>query len=159
MMSRNLQRMIQLADEFFETKNDPEQISIDRETMLRLKEIHPSTMEEKTTSDGPVAWILVIPTTNAVMRKFLAKKINERGLLDGTSTGGTYEAVYLCSALVLPEFRRRGLAKRLAVKAIRTIRKKHPIKHLFCWAFSDEGKGLAKSIAAEVKLPLHGRKP
>ena len=45
-MSSNFDRMIQLADEFFQTKNDPSQISVTEDVMERLKQIHPSTMSE-----------------------------------------------------------------------------------------------------------------
>ncbi len=46
MVEENLERMIDLADEFFEMKNDPLQISVDEKTRMRLKGIHSSTMTE-----------------------------------------------------------------------------------------------------------------
>jgi len=153
----NLERMIQLAQEFFNTKEDPDQISVDEETRARLLAIHPSTMTEVKNDDGPIVWILVIPTTIAVMEQFLAKNINEQQLLQKTSPGGRYEAVYLCSALVLPEHRGKGMAKRTAVQAVREIQKGHAIKDLFAWTFSVEGERLAVSIARELGLPLRLR--
>lgn len=157
MSAANLERMIALADEFFKVKNDPSQISVTEETMERLTKIHPSTLNERRTKDGPIAWVLVLPTTKALMSQFIQKKITEQVLLDKTPTAGVYDAVYLCSALVLPEHRGKGLAKELSVQAIKSIRQQHPIKSLFCWAFSDEGKRLAASIAGEVGLPLYER--
>lgn len=154
MGDENLERMIRLAEEFFETKNDPAQITVDGETMDRLRRIHPGTLTEQTDEKGPIAWILVIPTTSAVMEKFVAKEINERELLDVTPLGATYDALYLCSALVLPEHRGKGVAKRLLSQAVRSIQKDHPIKHLFTWAFSVEGERLADSVARECTLPL-----
>ena len=53
----NLERMIQLAEEFFAVKNDPSQISINRKVTLRLKNIHPNSMRKKTCT-GPIAWVL-----------------------------------------------------------------------------------------------------
>lgn len=153
----NMKRMIQLAEEFFDVKNDPDQISVDEETRGRLLEIHPSTMSEVRNEDGPIVWILVIPTTSDVMEQFLAKSINERQLLQNTSHGERFEAVYLCSALVLPEHRGKGLAKRAAVQAVREIQKQHPIKNLFAWTFSKEGEGLSVAIAKELQLPLRLR--
>lgn len=153
----NLARMIRLAEEFFAAKKDPSQISVNKKVMLRLKRIHPGTMMEKSTSEGPVAWILVIPTTQILMEQFNAKKINERELLNKTPLRATYDSLYLCSALVLPEYRGRGLAKRLIVKAIKSIQKEHPIHCLFYWAFSREGKKLAASVAGELSLPLYKR--
>jgi len=157
MREQNLQRMIHLAEEFFAVKSDPSQISVDEEVMALLERIHPATVSEERDENGPVAWVLVIPTTRDVMDRFITRTISERDLLDQTLVGGNYAAVYLCSALVLPEYRRRGLAKRMAVDAVRSIQRDHQITDLFFWAFSEEGKTLASSIAREVLLPLHER--
>jgi hypothetical protein len=153
----NLVRMIQLAEEFFATKKDPSQISITKRVMLRLKKIHPNTMTEKSTTKGPVAWILVIPTTHSFMEQFITGKITERELFNTVPLRVKYDSVYLCSALVLPEYRGRGLAKNLMIKAIRSMQKEHPITCLFYWAMSKGGKKLAASVAAEFSLPLYRR--
>ena len=150
--------MIRLAEEIFAVKNDPSQISVDRKTMLRLKKIHPNTMTEKSTNKGPIAWMLVIPTTHKLMEQFIAKNINERELLNKTPLRVKYDSVYLCSALVLPEYRGRGLAKSLMIKAIKSIQKDHPITDLFYWGFSTAGRRLARSIAKELRLPIR-KKP
>lgn len=157
MISGNLERMIKLADEFFEAKNDPKQISINRETTTRLKKIHPSTMSELRSKKGPIAWALIIPTTRDLMERFIAKQINEQDLLFETPLRKKYDALYLCSALVLPEHRRRGLARRLILKSIRSILKQHPIKFFFYWGFSVAGRKLAASVAREFNLPLYKR--
>jgi len=156
-MKKNLERMITLADEFFEAKRDPMQISVDEETMAALKRIHPSTMGEIANADGPVAWVLVIPTTEKLMREFISKKINEHQMLQKTLPGMKYDALYLCSALVLPEERGKGLATGLLIKSITSIKKKHSIKYLFYWGFSVEGKKLASAVAKEFALPLFAR--
>lgn len=149
--------MIQLAEDFFAVKNDPSQISVNKRVMRRLNHIHPETITEKSTSKGPIAWILIIPTTQILMERFIAKNINERELYKKTPLHVKYDSIYLCSALVLPEYRGRGLAKRLMTKAIKSIQKDHPIKSLFYWAFSSEGKKLAASVARELSLPLFRR--
>ena len=151
--------MRELADEFFETKNDPAQITVTEEIIGRLREIHPATLTEESEADGPIAWILVIPTTFEVMEEFVDKTINERELLTSVIPGQRYDAVYLCSALVLPEHRGKGLARRLAVKAVRAIQKEHPIIYLFYWSFSVEGDRLANSLAREFDMPLFRRPP
>ena len=153
----NLERMIKLAEDFFETKNDPAQISISRESMRKLRKIHPGTLREKRDKSGPIACVVVVPTTHRLMDRFLTEKITEQQLLDRTHPGRSYDALYLCSALVLPEHRGKGLAKLLISRAIKSIQKQHPIKHLFYWAFSAEGKRLAASVAKEFGLPLYAR--
>jgi GNAT superfamily N-acetyltransferase len=154
MPPRNLEKMIALADEFFDAKNDPDQILVTEEVMARLRSIHPATIGEIAEEEGPVAWMLVIPTTHEVMERFIRKEISERQLLDLNAPHALYDALYLCSALVLPERRGRGLARGLATEAIRAIQRDHPIRELFYWGFSEEGDRLAESVARESGLPL-----
>lgn len=156
-MPDKLERMLQLVGDFFDVKNDPEQLSVTEEVMEKLKKIHPSTISEYNEGDGPIVWILLIPTTEAVMNRFLKKEISETQLLNETKPGVKYEAIYLCSASVLPEYRRKGLAKQVGNKAIHEIMKDHPIKALYYWAFSPEGQALAEKAAKELKLPLYKR--
>jgi len=59
--------------------------------------------------------------------------------------------------MVLEEYRRKGIAKRLILTAIENIRKKHPLKALFVWAFSKEGSLGAEEIASITVLPLYNR--
>jgi GNAT superfamily N-acetyltransferase len=94
---------------------------------------------------------------HGVMDQFIEKKISERDILDRTLPGQSYDALYLCSALVLPEHRGKGIAKRVLMSAIETIRADHPIKSLFFWAFSVEGERLAASVSRQYGLPLHRR--
>ncbi|WP_348811867.1 GNAT family N-acetyltransferase [Flavobacterium maritimum] len=151
----NLERMIQLAEEVFSVKNDPNQLDVNPAVLERLKQIHPATLSEYDDGNGPVAWILLIPTTLELMNRFIENKISEKELFDLTPLNTKYEALYLCSALVLQEYRRKGIAKRLTMEAIDNIRKDHPIKALFVWTFSKEGDLGAAEIARLTSLPLY----
>ena len=157
MPPKNFLRMIQLAGEFFDVENDPEQIQANEHVLERLRNIHPASMGEKCTRDGPVAWTLVFPTSHRLMELFIANKITERELLRRTRAGGKYDAVYLCSVLVLPEYRRKGIARRLAIQSIKSIQQQHSIHYLFYWPFGGAGKKLAEDIAHSLHLPLHLR--
>ena len=157
-MANNFDRMIELVNTFFDTRNDPDQISVTKEERAKLDAIHPATMSELANEDGPIVWILLIPTTQAVMERFLKGVISEKQLLEETNPGESYDAIYLCSASVLPEFRRQGLAKKVGGDAIQSIRKDHPIKALYYWPFSDEGRELANAAAKNMGLPLFERK-
>lgn len=157
MPKSNFERLIELATVTFAAHNDPEQLDIDEAVMEQLQKLHPSTIAEYN-QDGPVIWVLLIPTTTELMKQFLEHKIGERELLNQTIPGTVYNALYLCSALTLPEFRNKGFTKKLALDAIANIRKTHPIESLFFWGFSEHGAGLAKAIAAHEKLPLFERK-
>jgi GNAT superfamily N-acetyltransferase len=150
----NFDKMLRLADEFFSVRTDPDQLNVTPAVIDRLKQIHPATLSDESTADGPVVWILLIPTTGVLMNRFLAREINERELLDLTPAPGVYAALYLCSALVLPEYRRKGLAAKVAGDAVAAIRRDHPITTLFYWEFSGEGRRLAEAISRECGLPL-----
>ena len=153
----NFERMIQLADEVFATKEDPNQLDINEDVLAHLQRIHPATVCEYDDGHGPVAWVLVIPTTLELMNQFMKGIISERELFEQTPLNAVYETVYLCSAMVLEEYRRKGLARKLTVDAIEAIRKDHPITSLFAWTFSQEGLLFAEAIARLAKLPLYKR--
>jgi GNAT superfamily N-acetyltransferase len=155
----NLKRMIQLADEVFAAKNDPSQLSVDDGTMERLRALHSGTLSQEEDENGPFAWVLVVPTTQLLMEQFLSKEIGEKELLDRTPLNVRYDALYLCSALVLPEYRGRGAAQQLLIDAVSAVRKDHPIKDLFVWSFTPEGRRLAHRIAKNLSMPLRERRP
>jgi GNAT superfamily N-acetyltransferase len=154
----NFERMLQLADEVFATKNDPDQLDVNEEVIEHLQQIHPATVSEYDDGNGPVAWILLLPTTTELMHQFLEQKISEKELYEKTPSNISYDALYLCSAMVLAEYRRKGIAKKLTLKAVEAIRKTNPIKSMFVWSFSKEGDLGAKALAEITSLPLHKRK-
>jgi len=91
------------------------------------------------------------------MTQFIDQKISERELYELTPLNTKYEAIYLCSALLLEEFRGKGIAQKLCVTAIENIKRDHSIKALFYWSFSKEGEKLAEKISGLVGLTLHKR--
>ncbi len=157
-MSPNLLRLIALSDETFAAHADERQLQVDEDVMARLEKLHPATLSEYATEEGPAIWVLAIPTTETLMEEFLSGALTETELLDLTPLDVPYEALYLCSALTLPEFRHQGLTKKLALEAIAAIRTDHPIKTLFAWYFTQEGGWLANAIAQVTGLPLRERK-
>ena len=150
----NYERMIQLANDVFDTKNDPDQLDVNEAVIEHLHRIHPATVSEYDDGNGPVVWILLIPTTLELMNKFVTGEITEQQLLNQTPLDAAYEAIYLCSAMALEEYRGKGIPKRLTLEAIEKIRKDHPIKSLFVWPFSKQGDILAESLARSIDLPL-----
>jgi ribosomal protein S18 acetylase RimI-like enzyme len=153
----NFERMIRLADEVFAVKNDPSQLGVDEEVLERLHLIHPNTVSEEADANGPVAWVLLIPTTVDLMNRFLKSEITEKELFELTPLDTEYDALYLCSALVLEEYRRKGIARRLTLKAIESIQKDHPLRALFVWPFSEAGNQASESIAKLANLTLYKR--
>jgi len=151
----NYKLMLALIEEVFATKNDPNQIQVTPSQMKKLAKIHPDTLSEIANENGPLIWILVIPTTIRVMHDFLQGKITEKGILDETPISEKYQAIYLCSATALPETRCKGNTKALCIKAISSMMQSHPIEHLFVWPFTSVGMQLAQCIANHTQLKLH----
>ena len=151
----NYERMIQLSDEVFSSRTDPDQLNVDEKVMKHLQLIHPDTLSEYEEGNGPICWILCIPTTLDLMNQFIDQKISERELYELTPLNAKYEAIYLCSALLLEEFRGKGIAQNIAIQALERIRIDHAIKALFFWAFSKEGEKLAEKVSKLIGLPLY----
>jgi predicted GNAT family acetyltransferase len=154
----NFERMIALAEQVFDVRNDPDQLDVDQDVLSKLESLHPASVSEEDNGEGPVAWVLLVPTTCALMEAFLKGEISERELFLRTEQGLSYDALYLCSALVLDEFRKRGIASRLTHTAIQSIAKDHPINKLFVWPFSKEGLELAQKLSEETDIPLAVKK-
>ena len=66
----NFERMIALVNESFDARNDPEQLDVNEEVIALLQQLHPATLSEHNEGDGPVVWILLIPTTVTLMHQF-----------------------------------------------------------------------------------------
>jgi hypothetical protein len=151
----NYERMIQLSDEVFSSRTDPDQLNVDEKVMKHLQLIHPATISEYEEGNGPICWVLCIPTTLDLMNQFIDQKISERELYELTPLNAKYEAIYLCSALLLEEFRGKGIALKIAIQALERIKIDHALKALFFWAFSKEGEKLAEKVSGLMGLPLY----
>jgi hypothetical protein len=157
MSKTNFERLIELSDEVFSSRTDPDQLNVNENVMEHLQLIHPDTISEYDEGNGPVCWVLCIPTTLDLMNKFINKEISERELYELTPLNAKYEAIYMCSALLLEEFRGKGIAQRIGMKAIENIMVDHSIKALFFWSFSKEGEKLAQKVSGLMNLPLYKR--
>jgi len=157
MSKSNFERLIELSDEVFSSRTDPDQLNVNEKVMEHLQLIHPDTISEYDDGNGPVCWILCIPTTLDLMNQFINKEISERELYELTPLNAKYEAIYMCSALLLEEFRGKGIAQKVGMKAIENIMLDHSIKALFFWSFSKEGEKLADKASDLLGLPLYKR--
>ena len=130
------------------------QLKINEDVIKNPDQIHPATLTELSDENGPTIWVLMIPTTTANMNDFIQKRITENELVERAQPGQIYTCVYLCSATTLPEYRGKGITKKLCVEAIVSISQQYPIKTLYVWPFTKEGNGLAESVAKACRLEL-----
>src|SRR3989344_3327832 len=75
------QDYLQLAEEFFNTRDDNNQISIDDISLTEEKEIFPYTLNLIFNDSEVVGATDILPCTKTHMKKFLAHKISEPELL------------------------------------------------------------------------------
>jgi hypothetical protein len=150
----NFTRMLNLIDDVFATRKDTNQLQVSQKVMKKLQQLHSATLSELANDEGPISWVLIIPTMKEIMTDFLQGKISENELLERTNPGDNFECLYLCSATTLPEFRSKGETKKLCIKAINEMCKDFAIKTLFVWPFTKEGEILAEKITEECELVL-----
>jgi hypothetical protein len=156
-MSPNEARMYELIDDVFDTQNDSTQLRFSENDIEKLISLSPHTLQEAANEDGPYAWISVFPTSLDLMNQFVSEQINERQLFDLTNKEDSNEVVYLCSAIVLPEFRNQGLALKFTIQAIEALQLSYPIRVALVWPFSDNGLRLAEKAAEACGLSLRAR--
>lgn len=150
-------RIRRLAEEFFQTADDPEQMPVSEESWKKIQKISRKCFTYAQTRKKELqGFALVIPTQKELMDMFLKKKISEKDLLNMTKPAKEYDALYLCTVFVLPEHRRKGMATKLLKKLIGSA----PIRKgaaLFAWPYSKEGKLLASKLSKEYGRPIRLR--
>jgi GNAT superfamily N-acetyltransferase len=143
-------KVLEISEQFFGTQTDPDQMPITQKTADKLASIHPDTVIYKFDEQGePIAWAVVVPTSLATKDKFLAGKMTERELLDEAARERRFDALYLCAAFVLPEYRRKGYARELVIEAINKVSGGKEIP-LYSWIYSPEGKKLVDTLSREL---------
>ncbi len=151
----------QLAESYFETSNDPDQMPTNEENSTWIRKEIPTCLSIIRHKKRIIGFALVIPCTKALMNQFISKKITEAQLFDKVKSSEAYktrEAIYFCSVFVKPEFRGKGLALKSLTFTIENSFDLSKSPPLFYWAYSKEGDALAKRLAHDLKLPLYKRK-
>lgn len=149
-------KMLKISEEFFGTATDPDQIPISKDSGGKIRSIHPETILYKFNGDDPIAWEMIIPTSLSIMDDFLHKKISERDLFEIAVEEKKFEALYLCSAFVLPKYRGKGYAKELVMKGIVALSQNKELP-LYCWIYSNEGKNLVDSLSKTLRKTIQNR--
>lgn len=141
-----LEKTMRIAEQFFGTEKDPDQMPINLESFYKIQKLHPKTIMVKLDGSGePISWIVVLPTSKELMHKFLDSAVTERELLDMSQQQERYEALYLCAAFTIPEHRRKGLTTELFKEAMNSIPLTDDFQ-LFAWPFSEEGKQVIEKL-------------
>ena len=148
-----LDEMMRVAESIFGTRNDPNQMPITMDSWNKLQKLNENCVLYEEENGKLISWGVVVPTTKDIVNDFLADKITERELLEKTLPDQNYSALYLCSAITIPEFRKQGHAKKLTLEAIARI----PLTTdatLFAWPFTEDGKLALQKINSELNKKI-----
>lgn len=148
------QKMDLIAESVFGTFRDPNQIPVTKESGRKLDKLTPHWIKYELDEKGnPISWVVVLPTQLNLMKKFLKNEISEKQLLDLTKPQKTYKAIYLCVAITVPEYRRKGLATKLLKEALNLIPHVENVV-LFSWPYSKEGGAVIKKLETELGVKI-----
>ena len=151
------QKTRDIAEQFYGTETHPDHIPINADSAAKLDSISTiwfnCALDEK---GEPISWVVLIPTSHDLMQAFVSGTITERQLFDATATETPQEALYLCSALTIPAYRRKGLAMKLMLEAVETFEATGP-KELFAWPYSPEGEQMIKTMSERLKRKIYIR--
>ncbi len=139
----------EITEKYFGTQNDPDQIPINRDSLEKFYALSSYCLNCAYEGDKPVSWTVSIPTSLKLMNDFLEQRITEKELFNQTQTGDN-EALYICSAFTVPEFRGKGIAKVLLTEQTQAFLSDNPNMEVFTWIWSNEGDKLVKSLPDEI---------
>lgn len=155
-------KLLQILEGCFGTHSDPEQMAINESAGFWIKTTIPECSKIIKCGDEIVGSSFVFPTGLDLMNDFLANRINEAQLAQKTQSQNiqydTMEAIYLCSAFIVPAHRGKNLSVESIVKSIQEIMPKNKPLPLFYWPYSLAGEAVASKVAAILNLPLFAKK-
>lgn len=157
-IDKDIDSMMNIAEQFFGTEQDPEQIPITKESLKKLLKLDKNAFSYKKDGRGNIiGWIVLVPTNRKLAEDFINGEISEKELFDKTKPQKKYDALYLCSVIVMPKYRRKGYAINMAVNSLNNMALKKDVL-LFYWPFSKEGKLLAQKAEKILKRKIIERK-
>jgi transcriptional regulator with XRE-family HTH domain len=156
----DFEKVAELAEEFFQTAKNYEQMPSEEITYEFIKKFAGSLNVIKD-NKKVIGHTFILPCDKKSMTDFIEKRITEKQLfyrIRDKISANDYSALYLVSAQLIPEYQRKGLAVKSFVMQIKAYQKliKRPV--LFFWPLSKEGLSLAKKAADITGLELKQRK-
>lgn len=151
------EKMDLIAENIFGTQHDSDQIPITKESGEKLEKLTPHWIKYRLDQNGdPIAWSVIVPTKKEIAEKFIRGEITEKEILNSTSLQEKYSALYLCAAITISEYRRRGLAIELILENIKAIPKTSEYI-LFAWPYSQEGRLLIEKLEKILNTRIYMR--
>lgn len=151
-----------LAEEFFGTNKDKNQITVNKKNEDWIFENIPECVSVIKYGKKIIGFSFIIICNKTIMSCFLKDKISESEMFEKIKKEVNYknfDCVYLCSSFILSEFRRRGIVSTARTSQIKYLQRKSKKKIvLFAWPFSREGLLAAKQLSKKLKLKFFFKK-
>jgi hypothetical protein len=142
--------MCDLAVKLFGTDEDPTQADPNLENSKALISVDPHSYVYAEEDGHTMGWSCVLPTSKRNMELFLSGKITEKQLFEYSMANHSFEELYLIAAIVLPEYRKKGLASCMMESQILYFKKAHGISDLYAFTLTEDGKGLIGKIEKDL---------
>ncbi|MBI2044655.1 hypothetical protein HYT23_01215 [Candidatus Pacearchaeota archaeon] len=150
-----------MMEEYFKTSENPEEAQIN---MKNIKWVHENVLDFDNIIkfEGKIIGnTFMLPCTKDLMGRFLSNSINENQLFEEIKKNVNpkkFDAIYLCSSFIKPEFRGKGLSVEARMKTIKRVTKNLKIKPiLFYEPYTEEGEKSCEKVAEILGLELRKR--
>jgi hypothetical protein len=151
-----------LAEKYFKVSEDPEQMPADHDSSIWLSKNFPESLNTITLNGKLIGYTFILVCSREDMLDFVSKKINERQLwvrVKKNFDRHNFNAMYVCTVIITPKYRRRGIALMALKEHIARITAfTRKDVRIFYWAWSKEGEKLAQAIKNILKIPIYFRK-
>lgn len=143
-----------IAEGLFDTGHSEDQIPIEEATVVKMdlltRDWLVCVLDEK---GNPISWVMIVPTQKELAKKFINKEISEKELFVETEFAEQYDALYLCSAITIPEFQKRGLVTLLTLGLIQKIpHTADPV--IFSWPTTVPGKIALTALSSSINSKI-----
>ena len=153
----------EMSIEFFGMPNDPEQFQATKENRDYIYSHLRKFLNIIRFGNEIIGYSFMIPCSNNIADLFIKKRISENDLFNRVKEeridDTNFEAIYLCSSIIRPEHRRKGLALEGFVKLIKPLMEKRNFKsRFFFWGYTPAGRAAVLKLARVLNVCIEERK-
>ena len=150
-------KIVELSEEFFDTEHDENQIPSEEITYKFNTINFPLSLNIIKDGSKVIGQTFILPSKKKDMLDFISGKINERELFYRIKSceRNNFDSLYIVSALIIPEYRNKGIALGALKKHLEVSGKEFDFfPNLFCWIFSKEGEKLIEKLSRELEVKI-----
>jgi hypothetical protein len=148
-----------MANEFFDTKNDNEQLPGEEIDFDMTTKKYPNSLNIIKKDNKVIGYTFALPCRTKIMKSFLEKKINEREMYEKIKKENidwkNAECIYFAGAQTIKEYQKQGIGNKARIAQIKKLQEINPnLKKLFCWTYTKEGMKLVNKVQKILKQEI-----